>query len=165
MKKFAFFVLLLMPIGAFASHLLGGTIQLKWLGGNTYKLSVHVIRDCYSSSTNFDDSISVGLFEKVTNALKNSFKIHFDKLNIETLKVPENCIKKYSICSQVGIYSKIIALDSNIYNNANGYYFSWQRCCRTKTINIANWNNVGLCLYLEVPNLNKVKNSSPIYTI
>jgi hypothetical protein len=159
-------LVLLSPFYLFATHIIGGMMELNWIEGNNYQLNVRVIRDCNSGSPNayFDNTISVGIFEKGTDSLISNFILSFDKSNDDTLKIEGICAKKYSICSQIGTYSKIIILDSAVFNNENGYYLSSQRCCRNGSIsNIINPGDAGFCIYAEVPK-SQIRNRTPHYT-
>ena len=156
----------LSPFYLFATHIIGGMMELNWIEGDNYQLNVRVIRDCNSGSPNayFDNTISVGIFEKGTDSLISNFILSFNKSNDDTLKIEGICAKKYSICSQIGTYSKIIILDSAVFNSENGYYLSSQRCCRNGSIsNIINPGDAGFCIYAEVPK-SQIRNRTPHYT-
>ncbi|MCF8427550.1 MAG: T9SS type A sorting domain-containing protein [Bacteroidia bacterium] len=159
-------IIFLSPIYLFATHIIGGMMELNWIEGDNYQLNVRVIRDCNSGSPNayFDNTISVGIFEKGTDSLISNFILSFSKSNDDTLKIEGICAKKYSICSQIGTYSKIIILDSAVFNSENGYYLSSQRCCRNGSIsNIINPGDAGFCIYAEVPK-SQIRNRTPHYT-
>ncbi|MCF8427440.1 MAG: gliding motility-associated C-terminal domain-containing protein [Bacteroidia bacterium] len=168
MKQLKLILLLFLPFWAGATHLVGGIIELKWLGGDSYNLTVHIIRDCENGSPNayFDGTIAVGIFEKVTHIKKAQFNLAFSKINDDTLKLTgTNCANIITGCTHIGTYSQNIILNSNTYNSNNGYYLSWQRCCRNGIINnIINPGDASMTLYTEVPNLKTVKNSTPRYT-
>ncbi|OYU94586.1 MAG: hypothetical protein CFE21_15015 [Bacteroidetes bacterium B1(2017)] len=150
-----------------ATHLVGGIIELKWNGGDSYTLTAHIIRDCENGNPNayFDNPIYVGIFEKGTHIKKAEFQLTFSKINDDTLKFTgDNCANIVTGCTHIGTYTKNITLNSNLYNSNNGYYLSWQRCCRNGIIsNIVNPGDAAMALYTEVPNLKTVKNSTPYY--
>jgi hypothetical protein len=164
MTRLIILVLFFCPYLSYASHLLGGMMDLQWQGGKSYKLSVKVIWDCTSNfSASLDSTIVVGMFQKGTNTLVNSIPMSYEKFKEDTLKIPENCKETYRICTVIGTYSKLIELDSLTLNHPNGYYFNWQRCCKgSSVINILNSADMGLCLYLEVPRFGQIINSSPV---
>lgn len=159
---------LFQPLLAAATHLVGGCIELRWISGDSYELTVRILRDCENGSPEayFDNPIAVGIFEKNTHIKKNQFLLNFQRINDDTLKFTgDNCANIITGCTHIGTYRQIITLNSNTYNSNNGYYLSWQRCCRNGIINnIVNPGDAGLCLYSEVPNLRTVKNSTPRFT-
>jgi gliding motility-associated-like protein len=166
--KTAFFVLtLLLSFGVRATHLVGGMIELKWNGGDSYTIRVKVLRDCENGNPGayFDNPIVVGIFEKGTHIKKNEFSLNFSRANDDTLSFTgANCANIITGCTHIGSYSANVTLNSNVYNSNNGYYLSWQRCCRNGIIqNIVNPGDASMALYTEVPNLKTVKNSSPKY--
>ncbi|MDZ7898433.1 MAG: gliding motility-associated C-terminal domain-containing protein [Arcicella sp.] len=63
-----------------------------------------------------------------------------------------------------------IYLDPKDYNDPQGYYIAFDRCCRSTAVsNIVNPGNAGMLFYLEFPalidaNANEFKNSSPSFT-
>ncbi len=167
MKTALFYILFLSALTAGATHLVGGCIELKWNGGDSYTIRVKVLRDCENGNPGayFDDPIIVGIFEKGTNAKKNQFSLNFSKANDDTLSFTgDNCANIITGCTHIATYTQNVTLNSNFYNSNNGYYLSWQRCCRNGIINnIVNPGDASMALYTEVPNLKTVKNSSPRY--
>jgi len=159
---------MLMPFVGSATHLVGGCIELKRNGGNSYTLTVKIIRDCENGNNNayFDGNIAVGIFEKGTHKIMNEFTIPFNKINDDTLVFTgANCVNIVTGCTHIGVYTANITLNANTYNSNNGYYLSWQRCCRNNIIdNIINPQSAAMTLYTEVPNLKTVNNSTPHYT-
>jgi gliding motility-associated-like protein len=157
-----------MPILLQATHLVGGIIELKWISGNNYQLTVRVLRDCENGNPEvyFDSPISVGIFEKNTHIKKAQFSLNFVRINDDTLKFTgDNCASIATGCTHVGTYRSNITLNENNYNSNNGYYMSYQRCCRNGIIeNIVRPGDASLTLYAELPNLRTVKNSTPRYT-
>ncbi len=151
-----------------ATHLVGGIIELRHISGSSYQLTVRVLRDCENGSPDayFDNSITVGIFEKNTHTKKSQFTLNFSRVNDDTLKFTgDNCASVATGCTHVGTYRSNINLADNVYNSNNGYYLSYQRCCRNGIIeNIVNPGSASLTLYAEVPNLRTVKNSTPRYT-
>ncbi len=168
MKKLFLILCVIFPSLLGATHLVGGMIELKWISGDNYLLTAHVIRDCENGNPGayFDNNITIGIFDKLNNNKKAEFILNFSKINDDTLKFTgDNCANIVTGCTHIGTYTKNIVLNSNTYNSNNGYYFSWQRCCRNGIItNIVNPGAAAMVLYTEVPNLKTVKNSTPRYT-
>jgi gliding motility-associated-like protein len=167
MKAALLYVLIFCSLTVGATHLVGGMIELKWNGGDSYTIRVKVLRDCENGNPNayFDSPITVGIFEKGTHSKKNEFSLNFSTVNDDTLSFTgANCANIITGCTHIATYSQNVTLNSNVYNSNNGYYLSWQRCCRNGIINnIINPGDASMALYTEVPNLKTVKNSSPRY--
>jgi gliding motility-associated-like protein len=167
-KIFAILSLFILPYCLQATHLVGGIIELKWISGSNYQLTVRVLRDCENGNpvAYFDSPISVGIFEKNTHIKRAQFSLNFVRINDDTLKFTgDNCASVATGCTHVGTYRTNITLPDNVYNSNNGYYLSYQRCCRNDIIeNLVNPGGASLTLYAELPNLRTVKNSTPRYT-
>ncbi len=167
-KILSILLFLILPNCLQATHLVGGIIELKHISGSSYQLTVRVLRDCENGNPDayFDNPITVGIFEKNTHIKKAQFSLNFSRVNDDTLKFTgDNCASVATGCTHVGTYRSNITLNDNNYNSNNGYYMSYQRCCRNGIIeNIVNPGSASLTLYAELPNLRTVKNSTPRYT-
>jgi len=143
---------------ASGSHLIGGDLTYKRLTGNQFEVSLKLFRDCLTGQAGFDASIEIGIFERNTHLILDSVEI----LLTQTYPIPLNmpgstCAPPPDICGETGLYRDTITLGPN----ANGYYISWQRCCRNAgIINIVNGFNTGMVYYVEVPNPAIINNSA-----
>jgi gliding motility-associated-like protein len=166
LKNLYLFLILLLPLSGSASHIVGGDFSLQHISGNDYQLTLKVFRDCQNGVPYFNQPLFVGMFERNTN--KYITRIQMNILRDDTLRfVGDNCINIPDGCTHIGLYSVKINLDPVVYNSPNGYYFSWERCCRNviiKNINVGtNPNgNVGMTFYMEIPPLT-LKNSTPVF--
>jgi gliding motility-associated-like protein len=143
----------------------GGGFSLQWLGFDSYKLTLKLLRDCAGGGAPFDESIEVGVFSKRTNARVAVFSMDFQgnpaKLNFAS----DGCAGGVENCTEVGVYTKDITLSSLIYNDIEGYYFSWERCCRNEIItNIIMPGAAAMAFYMEIPCPAFVPNSTPYFT-
>ncbi|HLG36373.1 MAG TPA: hypothetical protein VI757_15960, partial [Bacteroidia bacterium] len=62
--------------GAFqasATHIVGGEMNYRWLGGNTYEISLTVYRDCATGIPAFDNPISIGIFDNQNNLVNLNY--------------------------------------------------------------------------------------------
>ena len=160
MKKSVSLFLFLIPITLFAHHLNGGYISLKWLASNKYELSVKLVRE-FGYGYGADQKITIGIFQKGTDSLKQQILLDFNRLTSDTLALPGNC-KTADPRHILENYKKEISFDTSIMNHLNTYYLSYQRCCRPSGIaNIALSGDMGMCLYAEIPAPGFIKNSSP----
>src|ERR1051326_8573056 len=132
---------------SFASHLVGGDITLQYTGTpNYFNVTVKLYRDA-SSSTQFETYIYVGIYDKVTNAYYGN--VQLGPPTLTTLSLGNGCYTP-SISIQRAVY-----VTNNVYiaDNANGYYLSYNRCCRNAVIaNIVTPSDDGFTAYCEIPN-------------
>jgi hypothetical protein len=174
MKKVNLLILLflLIQINAKSSHIVGGEFQLKLKRGYNYELSLRMYFDDISAAPgllNYDLTINVGIYEKVTNQFIATAKLPRVSADFINYKYPQcSDFNSNKVRTRLLLYTSDIYLDPAIYTSPNGYYIVWQRCCRNASIsNIRNSRNVGQSFYMEFPavNLNSQKfvNSSPIF--
>ena len=134
-KIISFGILLAMiPQSVKASHIIGGEIQYKCLGGNQYEITVNVYRDCFFGKDDapFDDPASVGIFDLNTNDLLIDMRIPF--MGDDTLDsfLADPCfIVPPTVCVHTTTYRDTVEL----LPRAGGYRAVYQRCCRNQTVN------------------------------
>jgi hypothetical protein len=134
MKKLITLLALLLFIATStkATHIVGGEINVKWVSGNNFQVTMHFYRDCSSGSADFDASIQIGIYDKVTNANQQCVTIALGTR--QTLTLGDTCYKP-NVCVELGTYQATVTIP----NNPNGYYLTWSRCCRNSIItNIQN---------------------------
>lgn len=168
MKKYL--SLLLFLLGAMwgghrlrATHIAGGDITYKYLGGNNYEITVRIFFDCYngsSSAISSDMTISVGFFDNSDNLISSVFISGQGPDTITNVSYPciipptDFCIMKY-------VYVTVV----NIPAPPGGFKAVFQRCCRNNAIlNIVDPGNTGATFFTQVPDMNQVTtNSSPVF--
>ncbi|MDO7844785.1 gliding motility-associated C-terminal domain-containing protein [Hymenobacter sp. M29] len=143
--------LLLAPLGASATHIVGGELDLQHKSGSTYALTLNLYFDAINGDPNaLDQELTAGIFAKGTN----------QRMANVVLPLTSNTFVQYTnpVCSVGGlstrklVYAKDITLDAATYTNATGYYVAVERCCRNITIsNIVNPGGAAQTFYLEFP--------------
>ena len=158
MKKIlACFVICIIHFQLSATHIVGGDITLRSLGSNNYEVTLRFYRDCSTGTAAFDNPITLGVYDQVTNI--EAFQFSLPLISTTVLTLGDSCFTPTGICVEEGIYRDII----NLPNNVNGYYLSWQRCCRNGIIqNIMFPGDAGMVFYVEFPNP-LIGNSSPVF--
>ncbi|MEO5571540.1 MAG: gliding motility-associated C-terminal domain-containing protein [Bacteroidia bacterium] len=142
-----------------ASHIVGGDFTYRWIGGNNFELKLKIYRDCYNSQTPFDNTITIGIFDKVTNVSSGTLVMTKQDSSIVTLSGTAACALPADICVLEGTYLDTISLP----NNPHGYYIVWERCCRNiSVVNINNAFDTGMVFYMEMPDP-AFHNSSPAF--
>lgn len=148
-----------------ASHIVGGNVILS-PGSQTglYKITVILYYDAKSSDPNAEqEELTVSFFRKKDN-------VRLDDLRLtRTLKEPltysnPGCAQARNIETNVVQFSAEIRLRPDQYNDPEGYYLSWERCCRSSDVlNIRSAGVSSLVLYTEFPALS-IPNSSPVFS-
>lgn len=166
MKKLWLVLLLWVPAQAMASHIVGGEFELVYVTGNTYKLRLILYFDSINGLPGAKDgSVSAAIYRKRDNLLMRSGL--FMPL-IEETRVPYTQIEctNGELVTYRLVYETTITLSDATYNDPQGYYVTWQRCCRNYAIdNIFSQNPnlgpnyAGQTFYLEFPPV--VKNGQP----
>jgi len=156
-SRILWIVFLFSAFSSKATHIIGGDIIVKYLSPNNFEVTLTFYRDCNIGNADFDLSVTLGVFDKVTNAMQQ--QPIFNLLTRDTLALGDTCYSPPGLCVERGIYQGTI----NLPNNPNGYYLSWHRCCRNSLINnIVNPLASGYVFYVEVPNP-VLQNSSPVF--
>lgn len=141
-----FFVLLASK--SFATHIVGGEIYYDCLGGNNYKITLKLYRDCFNGQVGYDDPVSIFIFDSLGNYV-DSIQIHFPGSVVLPFPLNNPCLTPpTNICYEEAIYEGYISLPPI----AGGYNLTYQRCCRNVTIlNLINPNNVGSTYMAHIP--------------
>ncbi|MBO2010045.1 gliding motility-associated C-terminal domain-containing protein [Siccationidurans soli] len=142
---------LLLPLGASATHIVGGELDLQHSTGSNYTLTLNLYFDAINGSAGaLDQSLIAGIFDKTTN----------QRLTLVTLPLTSNTFVQYtnpacavgSLSTRKLVYAKDIVLDATTYANPAGYYVAVERCCRNLSIsNIVNPGSAAQTFYLEFP--------------
>ncbi len=143
---------------AFATHIIGGEMNYKCLGNDTYQISLTVYRDCYLGEAPLDDTAYVAVFD-IAGQLVETLPILLGI--IDSIRQVDACLLiPPNVCVETTTYIDTIQLQPQ----AGGYHLAYQRCCRNETIlNIIDPLNTGATydiLITEAAMLNC--NSSPV---
>ena len=172
--KLLLFTGLLSVISHFANatHIVGGELELRYLGTSgayTHRINLNLYFDNINGDRGADDGlVSVGIFAKRTNQLIGY--VALNRLGDQPVVYTRPTCANASVSTQLIRHSLDLTLDPNVFNDAGGYYMSWERCCRNGTIiNIENPGGAGSTFYLEFPALTngsaRITNSSPVFAI
>ncbi|MBC7570337.1 MAG: gliding motility-associated C-terminal domain-containing protein [Spirosoma sp.] len=164
------FVLLVGSV-AWATHIVGGELELQKLAPTAtfaHRVNLNLYFDDINGNVGAEDATAViYVFRKRDNALMGS---------VEVVRVGNQFVS-YSApaCSRTDLRTRLIRYSTDItfpttFNDAGGYYMSWERCCRNGTItNINNPGGAGSTFYLEFPapytGSTPFVNSSPVFSI
>ncbi len=144
-----------------ATHIVGGEIFYDYLGGNNYRITLKVYRDCLNGQAPYDNPASVGIFNSA-GVLVDTLSMNFPgsvpvppSINNPCYTPPGN------VCVEEAQYVEV----KNLPPIAGGYTITYQRCCRNNTIlNLVNPGGVGSTYTVNIPDPSlAVGNSSPRY--
>jgi gliding motility-associated-like protein len=172
MKKFYLLVFLIFLVFASvrASHIVGGEFKLTALQKEyNYQLSLNLYFDKFNGAPSArDKSIVAYVFDKRNNQKKGEFVL--PEAHSEPVKYTNESCTIERLSTLLITYSATIDLDPKIYNDPEGYYVVWERCCRNATtVNILSPGHSGMTFYMEFPavvaNNTFFRNSSPQFNI
>jgi gliding motility-associated-like protein len=163
-----FFILFVSCFSIRANHILGGNFELNSTGTNGYfELRLNLFFDKARRAIQAaDNNLKVAIYRKSDNKLMKSMTIVSSQIQGTPLVYTnERCAAAQGLNVAIISFNENIYLDPALYDDPQGYYIVWDRCCRNEATNIANSLNTGMLFYLEFPPLLKAgvefKNSSP----
>jgi gliding motility-associated-like protein len=175
-------VLLLFNQSLFGTHIVGGEIKYKYLGGKQYQISFIIYRDCASGTAEFDGDAPKGpnysvpefTFGVIPDGNVNTISqysypsnvIPFVKNQVVQIDpiIQNSCLTINNSCVEAYEYSTTISVpDLN-----KGYTLIYQRCCRNAGIlNIQNYpgqpDKPGFTLMAYIPPTATYQNSSATF--
>lgn len=146
---------------------MGGEFELLHISGTTYRLNLIIYFDKLNGAAGAKDpSATVSLFRKSTDTFISSVVLSLDNESSVSYTQPE-CSNGEIVTDKL-IYTTTLELDPATFNEPEGYYVAWERCCRNYSItNIFSENPVpqnggiaaGQTFFLEFPAV--VRNGQP----
>lgn len=148
-----------------ATHIVGGEMNYRYLGGNLYEIRLTVYRDCYNGVAPFDPEANIGIFDANGSLVSVISPSINDQQQVPNAINTPCLIPPSDVCYEVAHY----VFTTSLPPRAGGYTIAYQRCCRNGTIaNLANVNETGATYFVTVPdqavaavNSNPVFNSLP----
>lgn len=169
MKRIILVVLCVLTIqGVFASHIVGGEFEIVYVSGNRYRVNMIVYFDQLNGEPGAkDQTANARIYRYRDNAKMTDVVLPYVSETPVSYTQP-TCSHGEVVTSKI-IYSMVITLSPNLYNDPQGYYIVWERCCRNYVIrniyseNPGNGNSAaiyaGQTFYLEFPPV--VKDGQP----
>jgi hypothetical protein len=157
-----------------ASHIVGGEFELLYSGkGYVYNVFMNMYFDDINAQAGLIDgdlTITIGVFSKATNIMVKTLDLKRQSANLISYNT-NGCNETTKLKTRLLNYSGSIDLTG--FTEAQGYYISWERCCRNyQTQNIVHQDSFGNYIsgqvfYLEFPPVTKSGtrfiNSSPVF--
>jgi len=164
MKKVFLTLLLLICFPLMASHIVGGEFELVHISGNMYRLNLIIYFDDLNGSPGAQDQfVTARIFRKRDNAVMGQITLPFQR--DEPVNYTQPACSNGEIVTRKLYYTSTLTLSPSTFNDPEGYYVSWERCCRNYSIsNIysdppGGSRFAGQTFYLEFPPV--VKNGEP----
>lgn len=159
------FLLLALPRLGYATHIVGGQLQMVHETGSTYMIGLTLYFDLANGSSGARDNDAVlAIYEKGTNQLLDTITVALEEENPVVYTNPICSVS--SLQTSELVYRRRYTLNPARYTSPRGYYMVWERCCRNHIItNIIYPGSTGQTFYLEFPALRRSGqtfiNSSP----
>ena len=157
-KTFLASLLGMLPLFTYSTHITGGEFTLKHLAGNTFLAQMKLISDCASAGPGFDPTVTISVFDKVTNEHIEALDFTFTAFEVIPFNMANACIQDG--CPIVGIYE----MEINLPDNPNGYYLVKERCCRNNLSLNLSGEDLGFVFKVEIPDP-ALENSSPQFNV
>ncbi|KAA6439144.1 gliding motility-associated C-terminal domain-containing protein [Dyadobacter flavalbus] len=169
---YCFLLLLLLTwfagTNAMANHIVGGELQMKPSGAaGNFEVTLIQIWDqnnlvvsTPNVTGNRDPEATLYIYRKKDDRMMGEIQAAY--VSVKTIPYQNKaCASIRSLNTSMGTYRGNIFLDPGKYNDPEGYYIIWERCCRNDDINnIVSPGDNGMVFYLEFPPVT-VSNSSP----
>lgn len=165
MKRLLLVLFCVLALPVLASHIVGGEFEIIHLTGNQYRINLIIYFDERNGDPGAKDEIAtVRIFSKRDNTMMSTIDlVRVDEVPVAYTQ-PECSIGDLSTSRLT--YTATVTLSPTRFNDEQGYYIAWERCCRNYSItNIfsqnpqSGGNYAGQTFYLEFPAV--VKNGLP----
>src|SRR5690606_38908061 len=156
MKWILLSVLWVLVVPSYASHIVGGVFELVHLSDNTFRINLILYFDELNGSPAARDANVVArIYRKRDNFFMRDVFLPMVSQTAGSYTQPE-CSKGEIVTTKI-LYSDVFVLPANQYDDPDGYYLVWERCCRNYSItNIYSDDPLfgiyaGQTFYLEFP--------------
>jgi hypothetical protein len=159
MRKILFLVVVLLAckLNVFASHIVGGEFELLHIQEFSYRLNMVLYFDEKLGNPGARENfVTVFIYRKSDNQSMGQYVLNLT----EDLLVPYSNVKcdDGELITSRLFYSSIITLPAEQFDDPEGYYVAWERCCRNYSISniksadpAGNGISAGQTFYLEFP--------------
>lgn len=161
MKRILLAVLFFVSVPSLASHIVGGEFEIIHLNGYSYRVNLILYFDVLNGSAGaLDNAISAVVYRKRDDAFMQT--VNFLSPSSTRVQYTQPSCSNGEIVTSKLVYSTTVTLSADRYNDPEGYYIIWERCCRNYTITNIFSNDpqasslaAGQTFYLEFPPVTK----------
>jgi len=154
-----------------ATHIVGGGFSYSRVSNDTYRFNLTLYFDYINGNSGAKDSFATcHLFQKSNNIYLDSIDLPLvDSSRFLPFSNPR-CGTRVNLKTQVLQYSRLIQVNPAFFDDPQGYYLIWERCCRNNVIsNINAPEATGQTFYMEFPpmtiNGQSINNNSPVFDL
>lgn len=161
-KRVALIILLFFAGNLAATHIIGGEIFYDCLGGNRFKVTIKIYRDCLAGEAPYDDPLALAVYHP-NGVLERNIMIPYPGSRIIPPEIINPCFQdNANLCVEEAVYVQEVLLPPS----ANGYVLAYQRCCRNNSIqNLIDPGATGSTYTTRIPGSAFTDcNSSPHFT-
>jgi gliding motility-associated-like protein len=142
-----------------ATHIIGGNMYYDHLGGNQYRVTLVLYRDCgpdNANNTGFDAAAQLAVYNAAGQQV-TSTDVAYSGEDPVPVELNDPCLTAPpTVCVRTAVYEHVFTLPPI----AGGYTISYQRCCRTPAMVNLNGQQ-GLTCTASIPGPPLSTNSSP----
>ena len=155
-----------------ATHIVGGEVTYRCLGGGWYEFTLTIYEDCLTgipAAIAEDNPAYINIFDSKGNPVLrdvNGFLLNYDTIHLASrILVPTNfsnsCVNNPpATCLNKATFIKRYYLPPN----SGGYTFVYQRCCRNRSVqNIVNPASIGATYSCTIPPASVTCNNSAVF--
>lgn len=169
-RLLVFLVLLLSGFSSKATHIVGGVLNYKYIGNDTFEFKLFVYRDCINGVAPFDNPALFTFSLNNTDYNDTLIELLVDPDTLDA-HVDDPCVTvQPNVCVEFVTYTFRIGLPPN----PDGYIVGYSRCCRNNSIlnltrgssgdglNQIDW---GATYTINIPGTQTqhIQNSSPVF--
>lgn len=160
MRLFLLLVLsILLHAPALATHIVGGEFELEHRSGYTYRVTLNIYFDDINGNPSaVDFNVMARVFDKQTNGVKGD--VYLPLRSDTFVSYTDIACTTGELRTRKLVYYQDVTFPPASFNNPQGYYMVWERCCRNRTINnIVLPEGAAQAFYMEFPPV--TKNNAP----
>ncbi len=148
-------VLFLCSLGSLqATHIVGGEFELVHLDNFNYRLNLVLYFDQVNGNPGAEDQQVVPYIFRTSDNLFMDSVVLFNSGSQFVPYSQPNCAIGDLITRRI-LYTTVITLSPDRYSDPEGFYVTWERCCRNNFVNNIDYqggiNTVGQTFFLQFP--------------
>jgi gliding motility-associated-like protein len=148
-----FTLVLFVPLAAFSTHIVGGTLTYIYNGGSSYTVTLKLFRDCSPTSAAFPGSVTINVagYNGATFTPSKDFTMNLGTITLVPPTLDPCAIPPSPLpCVQQGVYTTTV---NNLPPNPGGYHLYYQVVARNLSLSNVNavCNCVGESFYTYIP--------------
>lgn len=154
-----------------ATHMVGGEITYKYLGRDTFEITLTLRRDCElgAADAQFDDPANISIYDGLTRRVR----VDIGDLGLIRIPYSDDDTLNTFIRSECGFEGKQVCVHETKYKakirlpyTTRGYYVVYERCCRNSSLNnVVDPLETGSTYHVRIDRLPENQtNSTPVFS-